>query len=187
MKIKSLLLVTFTFFLSMSLYAQEEVTKYVIKESNVHFFSEAPLEDIEADNADTKAVIDTESDSFSFRIPISSFIFEKALMQEHFNENYMESDKYPNGSFKGEIDGEYSLTEDGEYDVDAVGTLNIHGKDMDRRIPAIITVENGVPSINAKFDVKLEDHDIAIPKVVFYNIAEVIEVTIKASLEAYRK
>ncbi len=161
--------------------------RYVIAESNVHFYSYAALENIEADNSDAKAVVDASSNAFSFRIPIKSFIFDKELMQEHFNENYMESEKYPNGTFKGTIEGSYSFAEDGEYDVNAVGVLDIHGVAQKRNIPSTITVENGVATITSKFMVKLVDHNIAIPKVVFYNIAEEIEVKTSFVLKPLEK
>jgi len=162
-------------------------SKYVIKESNVRFFSEAPMENIEATNADTKAVVDSETGEFSFRVPIKSFVFDKSLMRDHFNENYMESDKYPNGTFKGKIEGDFSMTDDGVYALEAVGTLSIHGVEKEMRIPATITVQGEDVSIDSKFIVKLVDHKIQIPKIVFYNIAEEIEVTISASLVAYQK
>ncbi len=169
--------------------AQERAatSKYVVKTSTVKFFSSTPIEDIEATNSDLVAVVDKESDKFSFRIPIKSFKFDKSLMRQHFNENYMESDKYPHGSFKGKIEGDYSLTEDGEYDVTAIGTLNIHGVEQKRSIPSTITVEKGVASISSKFQVALVKHKIKVPKIVFYNIAENIDVNIKAALKPYSK
>ncbi len=182
-KMKNLLIILLMVAMSSPLFAQ----LYVVDNADVHFYSYARLENIEAHNKEAKAVINTEDHSFSFRIPIKSFVFAQELMQEHFNENYMESDTYPNGSFKGTIDGEYDLLSDGEYDVDAVGQLDIHGVVQERRIPSVITVTDGVPEINAKFMVKLVDHKIKIPKVVFYNIAEEIEVTVRFALQAYEK
>ncbi len=188
MKLKMLLMLSFLCY-SLTGFAQDkkaaEKVRYVVAESKVHFFSDAPLEDIEATNTDLKAVVDVTNNTYSFRVPIKSFEFENSLMQEHFNENYMESEKYPNSTFKGKIVGEYNITEDGEYDVEAIGNFEIHGVEQERTIPAIITVEDGVASISSKFVVKLVDHDIDIPKVVFYNIAEEIEVTINASLKKY--
>lgn len=159
--------------------------KYVTDISEVHFFSSTPVEDIEAENSALKGVIDTETNDFSFRIPIKSFVFEKALMQEHFNENYMESDKYPNAAFKGNIRGDYSLVENGIYAVEAIGTFEIHGVSQERSIPATIVVENGFPSIQCSFQVALVDHKIKVPKIVFYNIAEKIDVKVDAGLRLY--
>ncbi len=156
--------------------------KYVTDITEVHFFSSTPVEDIEAVNSDLIGAIDSETNEFAFRIPIKSFVFEKALMQEHFNENYMESDKYPNGSFKGKIEGDYDLTEDGIYALEAVGSLDIHGVSQEVSLPATIVVENGFPTIQCTFKVALVDHKIKVPKIVFYNIAENIEVKVNAGL-----
>lgn len=162
-------------------------SKFIVEESKVHFYSSTPLEDIEANNEATSAVVDAETGAFSFRVPITSFVFKRSLMQEHFNENYLESHLYPNGTFKGKIEGDFSLTKDGVYALEAVGTLNIHGVEQMRRIPATITVERGVPTISSEFVVALEDHKIDVPKVVFYNIAENIDVDIRARLKPYVK
>lgn len=159
--------------------------KYVTDISEVSFFSSTPIENIAAKNADLKGVLNTETDEFSFRIPITSFIFEKALMQEHFNENYMESHKFPNSTFKGKIEGNYSLSEDGIYALEAVGNLEMHGVSKRVSLPATIIVEAGMPSIQCNFEVALKDYNITVPKVVFYNIAEKIAVKVDAALRLY--
>lgn len=161
--------------------------RYTLENSKVHFFSSAPIEDIEATNANAKGAIDTKKNGFAFRIPIKSFIFPSSLMQQHFNENYMESEKYPNASFKGIIEGDYDLTTDGVYDVVAVGDLEVHGKTQPRKIPSQIIVKDGKPSLKSTFNIKLEDHDIEIPSAVFNKIAEVIKVDINADLKLYEK
>lgn len=160
---------------------------YSLDQPFVRFFSHAPMEDIEAVNHSTQGLINVKDNSFTFRVPIKGFKFAKALMQEHFNENYMESDKYPYGTFKGTIRGNYDITRDGVYEVEAAGKLNIHGIEQERTIPAKIVVEDGKPRLETIFNVKLEDHDIEIPKIVFHNIAEVIEVTVKSGLVLYKK
>ena len=159
--------------------------RYTLEDSKVQFFSSALVEDIEATNKDCKGVIDTQTNAFTFRIPIKSFIFPSSLMQQHFNENYMESEKYPNATFKGNIEGEYNLQKDGIYEVVAVGDLEIHGKTQARKIPSQIIVTHGKASIKSTFDVKLEDHDIEIPSIMFQKIAEVIKVDIYSDLKLY--
>lgn len=159
--------------------------KYVTDISEVYFFSSTPIEDIEAVNADLKGIIVEETSEFSFRIPIKSFVFDKSLMQEHFNENYMESDRYPNATFKGKIEGDYSLKKDGVYALEAVGDLEIHGVKNKVSLPATIVVENGFPSIQCTFKVALADYNIEVPKIVFYKIAEDIEVKVEAGLRLY--
>jgi polyisoprenoid-binding protein YceI len=161
--------------------------RYTLEDSKVHFFSSTPVEDIEANNKDCKGVIDTKTNAFSFRIPIKSFIFPSSLMQQHFNENYMESEKYPNATFKGNIEGNYDLKKDGTYNVVAVGDLEVHGKTQARKIPSQILVKNGKASIKSTFDLKLEDHGVEVPSLMFQKIAETIKVNMDSDLKLYEK
>lgn len=163
-----------------SVLAQE---RFKLKDSEVIFFSEAPLENITAKNSESIGVIDISKNNFAFRVPIKSFVFPKQLMQEHFNENYLESDKFPTGTFRGTIEGDFDIKKDGRYPIIAKGELDIHGVKKQREITATILVKNNKLSLESKFIVKLVDHDIKIPSIVFNNIAEEIEVTIKSSLE----
>ncbi|GAA4327165.1 YceI family protein [Flaviaesturariibacter amylovorans] len=150
--------------------------------STVSFFSSAPLEDIEAVNKDTRAVIDMTAKAFLIKIPIKSFKFESGLMQEHFNDNYLESDKYPECIFRGTFTGPVDLAKDGDYPVTATGNLQLHGVTRKRTVPATISVRGGVPSLTSKFPIKVSDHGIKIPKMVFKKIAETVSVTVNASL-----
>lgn len=156
--------------------------KYKSTASSVHFFSSAPMEDIEATNADGQSAFDLSTGEIVFSIPITSFQFEKSLMQEHFNENYMESEKYPKSTFKGKITG-YDPAAAGTQESEAKGVIAIHGVDKEIATSGTIEIKEDEIEINAKFPIKLEDHKIKIPKVVFYNIAEVVDVTIKFSYE----
>ncbi len=160
---------------------------YTMKDANVGFFSDAVLEDIAATNMASQGVVNFQDKSFSLRIPIKSFKFERELMQEHFNENYMESEKYPYSTFKGSIDGDFDVNKDGDYNVTATGILSIHGVDMQRTIPAAIHVKKGAITIESKFMVKLADHKIEIPTIVFQKIAEEIEVTVNSAMVPYKK
>lgn len=103
-------------------------------------------------------------------------------MQEHFNENYMESGKFPNATFKGTIEGTFDLNKNGSYPVTAKGELDIHGIKQQRTIPATIEVKDKSVKISSKFKVKLADHKIEIPTIVFNKIAEEIEVSIQSDL-----
>jgi hypothetical protein len=157
--------------------------KYQMTQSKVSFYSKTPLEDIQAVNKESKGIIDFDSKTFFIKIFIKSFDFPSDLMEEHFNENYMESGKYPEGTFKGKIEGDYNLKKDGVYLINAEGDLVIHGVLQKRIIPCSIIVKNGGISIESAFNIKLEDHKITIPQIVFNKIAEVIEVKIKSPLE----
>jgi polyisoprenoid-binding protein YceI len=161
--------------------------RYLLENSSVRFFSDGIVEDIEATNKDTKGIVDFSKNEFLFKIPIKSFKFASALMQEHFNENYLESDKYPDGTFKGKIEGTYDLSKDGDYNIKATGELTIHGVTQTRSIPSVIRVKNGKPSIESKFMIKVAEHKIKIPSVVIKNIAEEVEVTIITDLKKFEK
>lgn len=179
--------ILFTCMLIFSTLDSKAQDRYILENTSVRFFSDGVLEDIEAMNTDAKGIINASKDEFLFKIPIKSFKFPSALMQVHFNENYLESDEYPEATFKGKIEGNYDLTKDGDYNIKAVGDLVIHGVAQARTIPAIMHVKNGNASIESKFNVKVADHKIKIPTVVVKNIAEEVEVTIKAALRKYIK
>lgn len=150
--------------------------KYKSFESKVRFFSEATLENIAADNADGSSVFDMESGNIVFSIPITSFEFSKSLMQEHFNENYMESEQYPKATFKGKIIG--FKNEAGLQNVTAEGDMNMHGETRSIKVDGTMEMKDGKLYLKSVFPVRLEHYKIKIPKVLWQNIAEEVEVTI---------
>jgi polyisoprenoid-binding protein YceI len=167
--------------LAQSTYAQ----KYMTRTGRITFFSSTPMENIEAFNNEVSAVADATSGELVFQAPIKSFKFEKALMQEHFNENYMESDKYPKADFKGRIAdiGKVNFTKDGAYNVTANGKLTMHGVTRDISVPGTITVKGGNATINSKFNVRTADYGIRIPALVEGKIAKEIAVTVNTILQ----
>jgi len=160
---------------------------YSTASSEVKFFSDAPLEDIEAVNKAGQSLLNTATGEVAVKIPIKSFVFPNKLMQEHFNENYMESDKFPYATFKGKINENVDLTKPGSYDVSATGKLNIHGVERDQTIRGKLIVLSGKMNLDANFDVLLADHRIKIPEVVFMKIAEKIAVTTRFTYQVYEK
>jgi polyisoprenoid-binding protein YceI len=161
---------------------------YICKKGKIHFFSSSPLEDIEATSNDAALVLNTADKSVSAKISQNSFVFKDKLMQEHFNENYMESDKYPLSLLKMVIVENIDFAKDGVYDVTLKGSLEMHGVKQDREIKGKLTIKNGAPvRATAAFEVKLVDHKIKIPKAVVMNIAEVIKVDVDFALEKYQK
>ncbi len=150
---------------------------YSAQSGTVSFYSGAPLEDIEARTSKAQSVIDTDTGEIAVKIPIRSFVFPNGLMQEHFNENYMESGKYPFATFKGRINEKVDWTKDGTYPVTATGKLNIHGVEQDRTISGKLEVTGGQLQLDAGFPVALADYNIRIPTVVFHKIAASIDVT----------
>lgn len=156
----------------------------VDRESRVSFFSEAPLENISAVTQRAVSALNIASREIAFKVPIKSFDFRKRLMQEHFNENYMESDRFPYATFGGKINGSVDWSRDGAYPVTVTGNLEIHGIKKVYTTGATINVEGGQITAATKFKVKVADHDIEIPRIVIKNIAEVVEVEV---LAVYRK
>ena len=150
---------------------------------SIKFISEAPLETISAVSENLKGVIDTSTKSFAFTVTVKSFNgFNSKLQQEHFNENYLESVKYPSATFTGKIIEEVDFSQPGVYPVRAKGALTIHGVKQERLIKAQIEISKKSLLITSKFIVALADHDITIPRVVYQKIAPEIEVVVKADL-----
>lgn len=155
---------------------------YFTREGRISFFSEAPLENIEAHNNRASSVFNMQDCKIEFSVLIRGFMFEKSLMQEHFNENYMESHLYPRATFKGNIlDCEkIDFESDGTYPFVVEGELEM--RNISRAVTAegAFVVEDGKISAKAGFVVAVADYDIHIPSVVRDNIAREIEVTIEA-------
>ena len=141
------------------------------------FFSSAPMEDIEAKNNKVVSLINTGTNEIAVRVPIKQFEFRNRLMQEHFNENYMESEKYPHATFKGKINETVDFQQPGTYNVSATGTLNIHGVSQKRTLNGVLKIDGSGMVLTTSFDVLLKDHKIKIPSIVFNKIAETIAVT----------
>lgn len=159
---------------------------YVCKNAAVSLYSKAPIEDIDAHSDKGTSVLNTTTGDVAFAVPIRSFKFEKSLMQEHFNENYLESDKYPQASFKGKLNTIPDVSKDGTYPVTATGVFEVHGVKQNRTIPGKITVSKGDVSLTSEFMVACKDHKVEIPKLVFQNIAETIRINVSAVYTPYK-
>ncbi|QSE98712.1 YceI family protein [Fulvivirga lutea] len=142
------------------------------------FFSEAPMEDIEAINRKVIGAIDLQKGILAVTMQIKGFHFDKSLMEEHFNENYLESDKYPKASFKGMIKNfsELDFSKQGNFEAQAIGELEIHGVTKPLKTMVQFAISGDKISANTSFDISIADHDIKIPRLVIKNIAEVVEV-----------
>lgn len=159
--------------------------KYITRTGKASFFSTTPIENIEAFNNEGSCVLDPSTNAVLFVIPIKSFKFEKALMQEHFNEQYMESNKFPKADFKGKLDSAKPIdySKDGKYETIAKGVLTIHGHSRNVSVPGTVTIKGGKAHLNAVFNVKPSDYKISIPKLMAGKIAEKIEVTVNFILD----
>lgn len=153
---------------------------YRSNNGTIEFFSHTAVEDIKAENHKVKSAFSTESGKIQFSVLIRDFEFEKALMQEHFNENYMESHKYPKATFNGFIENLQAIqfNKDGTYASPVSGKLQI--KDVTRSITTLATfeVKDGKVRAYTRFKVNPEDYNISIPKLVTNNISRSIEVSV---------
>jgi polyisoprenoid-binding protein YceI len=181
---KKLLLITLLSSISLLGFSQDVQTS---KSINVNFFSEAALENIAAVTKNGTSVITTTKNEFYFLVPIKSFEFKSSLMQEHFNENYMESDKFPDAKFVGKVNEAIDWNKDGVYNVTVTGKLTVHGEAKDRTINGVITIKNGTISIQSKFNIACKDHGIKIPSMMTEKIAEVVEVTVNGAYAPFVK
>jgi len=160
---------------------------YVGKTCVTHFFSKTAMKDIEAKSNVSKPVLDQASGSFQMRVQNTSFKFESSFMEEHFNENYMESEKYPFTTFKGKINEKVDYTKDGEYPVTCTGTMDMHGTTQQITTPGTISVKGKEITITSKFKVKPADYKIKVPSLYVKEIAEEIDVDITTVMEPYVK
>lgn len=153
-------------------------------EGRISFRSDAPLELIKASSNSLVGIIDTAKKTFSFKVGISSFEgFNSRTQREHFNENYMQTDKYPDASFKGKIIEDFDFSKDGTVSVRAKGMLNIHGVEKERIIKSDLTIKNNIITLRSNFTVLLSDHNIPIPKVVYQKLANEIKVEVNTTLQ----
>lgn len=160
---------------------------YSGKTTEITFFSTAPLENITAVNKVSRPLLNTKSGDVQIKVPITGFIFEKPLMQEHFNENYMESEKFPDATFKGKIQETVDYTKDGTHKVNIKGKLTVHGVEKERTLPATLVIKGSEITVESKFQITLKEHNITVPELVFQKIAETVDVTLKSTLQPYQK
>lgn len=160
-------------------------TKYIDRRGHASFFSSAPMEDIRAENDQAVSIIDAQTGEVVASMLMRSFNFRKALMEEHFNENYVESDKYPKATFRGKIVniGDVDLTKDGNYTLDVSGEITLHGVTQPLTLKADAVVNGGTVQAKAVFPLKVKDFKIEVPRLVINNIAEVVEVTVSFSYQ----
>ena len=156
--------------------------QFYTNKGKISFFSEAPLEDISAVNENVSAIIDSQTGGFAFRVKIVEFTFPNSLMQEHFNESYLESEKYPLSTFTGVIDDFSDLDLSNEQNLVVNGSLSMHGISKVAQMKANAKMINDELHISSTFDVALKDYDIDIPKIMIYKIAETIAVTVEIKL-----
>jgi len=159
--------------------------KYMTKAGTIKFYSETPIEKIEAVNRQVNSALDFSNGNFVFKVLIRGFEFEKALMQEHFNENYLESDKFPNSTFDGKISNikDVNLAKEGVYKVVVEGNLSMHGVTNKVKVNGTLEVKGGKVIGVARFNVAPKDYNITIPQAVMPKISEAIQVDVNVTLD----
>ena len=162
-------------------------SSYITREGSVRFFSSAPLEDIEALNNRVRAVMDIETGEVAVMMRIVDFQFSKALMQRHFNENYMESHIFPEARFAGNLKGlpespSGNTGNGASGEITVTGSMTIHGVTRDVEITGSVERDGSHYLFNAVFPVRVEDYGIRVPRMVMRNIAEIVEVTVNLRL-----
>ena len=180
--IKRILLVVLISISVTQLFAQD---KFYTKSGKIDFYSKASLEDIEAKNKTASVLLDPKTGSLQFSVLLKSFEFEKALMQEHFNSDYVESDKYPKSEFKGSItnNSEVNYSKPGTYNVKVKGELTLHGVTRNVETNGTIKVEADHVEATSSFDITLSDYNIKLQSVVKNRISKTIKINVDCKLE----
>lgn len=162
---------------------------YMTRNGKITFTSRAPIENIQAVNNEVTSILDSKKGEFVFILLVKGFKFKKALMEEHFNENYMESNTYPKANFKGSITDMrvINFEKNGTYLVNIKGDLTIHGVTKNIETPATIVISGGKISATSKFKAHIKDYKINIPGTVVNNVSEVVEITVECTYDAYKK
>ena len=163
--------------------------RYLTRTGHIKFFSEAPMENIEAHNRQVTAVLDVNKGEIAYKVIMKSFEFEKAAMQDHFNTQYLHTDKYPNAQFEGTVNNLSAINfkKDGSYPAQVSGKLTIHGVTQDIKQTGTITVKGGNVGTQAKFTIRLADYNVRVPSDFARKISETIEITVDCTLAPYTR
>jgi hypothetical protein len=163
--------------------------KFMTKNGTIHFLSDGQMEKIEAYNHQVNSALDGTTGNFVFKVLIKSFEFEKALMQEHFNENYMQSDQFPNSTFSGKVMNvkEINFGKDGVYNAIVEGDLTMHGVTNKVKTNGTFEVKSGKVVGKSSFNVLIKDYKITVPKAVVKNIAENVQIEVNVPMESLNK
>jgi polyisoprenoid-binding protein YceI len=180
---RTILFLFFAIFAVQSIQAQET---YITRSGIITFYSKTPLEDIEAVNKSVNATI-RDNGQVAFKVLMKSFVFEKAAMQQHFNDDYVESDKYPDAKFEGLVEDfhKIDLAKNGSYPVNVQGHLTIHGVKKPIKTPGTVIVKDKDLILQSTFNIELSDYNISVPSNYLKKISNTIEIKVNAALQVY--
>lgn len=171
---KTIFIASCAFFFVSSAAAQQ---RFFAEKSQIVFFSDGVVEDISATNSKVTSIFDVQNGEVAFLLNTKDFQFANKLMQTHFNEKYMETEKFPKSSFQGKVTG-FNFAAGGKQDVKAMGKLTIHGVTKTVELPGTVEINGNKVTLKSKFIVKLIDFDIKVPQIVWQNIAQQVEVSL---------
>lgn len=154
---------------------------FICNEANISFFSSAPIEDIKASTDKGFFAFNASTKDVYFKVPVNTFQFRKSLMQQHFNDTFLETDQFPYAEFKGKILDAIDPAAEGAHQVNVEGNLTLHGVTKPYKVTGVLTVSGGKVTAAAEFKIALADHQIEIPSFLFKNIAESVDVTVNAT------
>ena len=159
--------------------------RFYTKTGSISFFSKTDLEDIDAHNRSVTCVLDSKTGNVQFSVLMKGFEFKKALMQEHFNEDYIESDKYPKSEFKGQIVNNASIdyTKEGNYPAQVKGQLTIHGQTKEVETVGSVSIKDGKVVIVSEFPVAIADYKISVAAFAKNKVAKTVSVRVSCALE----
>ena len=185
-RLTGLLMIGMYFMLLSTIEAQD---KYFTRDGFVSFFSSTSVEDIKANNAKVTCVLDSETGNIVIAILMKAFEFKKALMEEHFNENYVESEKYPKAQFKGKVINikEIDFNKNGAFPSVVKGSMTIHGETNEIESEGTISIKDGKVVITSEFNIAPEDYAIEIPSVVRDKIAKEMVITFNSELALFKR
>jgi hypothetical protein len=174
-------------FLGLSTFFANAQSLFMVEKGVVSFYSYAPLEDIKAESRQVNGMINTQTGEVAFIIPMRSFHFAKALMEEHFNEKYIESDKYPQATFKGKIVEPIDMSKKGKQQLSVSGIMTIHGQEKNIQEKGELEVNNDKLTLTTEFYLAIKNYNITVPTLLIKNIADTVQVKLKADYVPYKK
>ena len=174
-------------FLSVGVIAHSQ-NRYFTRNGGIHFSAGTAMEDIDAVNNSVTSVMDLNTGQIEFAVLIKGFEFKRALMEDHFNENYLESDKYPRAIFKGKFTNRdnVNITKDGEYPIKIRGVMDLHGVRKEIETDGVLAVTGSQINARSKLNILLSDYNINIPSLVKDKISKVVSVSIDCNYSELR-
>jgi len=160
--------------------------KFISKNAFISFYSRTPMEDILGESNEAVSILNAETGEIGFQAIMTTFHFKRALMEEHFNENYMESNKFPKSKFNGKIEGfNKEMLKEPVANIKITGQLNVHGVEKTITVPGTLGLEDGKLVGTSKFKVTPEDYGINIPSLVRDKIGKEMDMTVKVNYIPY--